>query len=155
MNLREDLSSLLAQYLPEGSGEKLDAWARQLAQMPCRNTTALVGLSTLVFYLAERGRNPKVNDIFDAMVYTSTCLSVGYSDIFAKTPIGKMIGSTLMTYGPSLTAKTMDAPGDAERDALQAEMLHTLKEILARLDSSTSSTPSNAVPARDPSDESI
>jgi hypothetical protein len=51
---------------------------------PC-NTAALVALSSLLFYAAEREYNSKVNDEFDAEVYCSTCLSVGY-DIFAKKP---------------------------------------------------------------------
>jgi hypothetical protein len=135
MSLREDLNSLLAQYLPAGSGEKLDEWARRLAQMPSRNTTALVGLSTVVFYLAERGRNPKVNDVWDALMYCSTCISVGYGDIFAKTPIGKVLGSALMTVGPAMAAKMVDGPHrHQQRDQTQEEILETLRRILAKLE---------------------
>jgi hypothetical protein len=130
MSLRQDLSSLLGQYLPEGAGGKLDVWAQRLAEMPCRNTTAVVGLSTLVFYLAERGRNPKVNDIWDSLVYCSTCISVGYGDIFAKTPLGKILGSALMTIGPAMAAKTLDGP----REQTQEEILETLRQILAKLE---------------------
>ena len=63
------------------------------------------------FYVAERGRNPKVVTFFDALTYAATNLSVGYSDIFAKTPGGKAIGSLLMTYGPALATRALDPPG--------------------------------------------
>ena len=110
-----------------------DQLGATLDKSPARNTAAVVGASTLLFYALERGRNPKVNDVFDAMVYTSTCLSVGYGDIFARTPLGKVLGSALMTVGPALAARTLDGPGVARRDATQAEVLETLKRILAKL----------------------
>jgi hypothetical protein len=84
-----------------------------------------------LFYAAERDHNPKVNDIFDALVYTSTCLSTGYGDIFAKTPAGKLLGAAMMTYGPSLTSAAYD-PGAKRRDAVQEEVLATLKQLAAR-----------------------
>ena len=99
-----------------------------LERSPCGSAAAVVGASTLLFYALERGRNPKVNDVFDAMVYTSTCLSVGYGDIFAKTPAGKLLGTALMSYGPSLTSQTPD-PQAARRDAVQEEILATLKQL--------------------------
>ena len=91
-------------------GLPLDQWAARLTENPCGKAAALVGVGSVLFYAAERGRNPKVNDIFDAMVYTSTCLSVGYGDIFAKTPLGKILGSALMTIGPSMAARLADGP---------------------------------------------
>ena len=63
------------------------------------DTAALVALSSVLFYAIERDHNPKVNDVFDAAIYCSTCLSVGYGDIFAKTPLGKLLGTALMTIG--------------------------------------------------------
>ena len=116
------------------SSVPLDQWAAKLGESPGRNAAALVGLSSLVFYAAERGRNPKVNDVFDAMVYASTCLSVGYGDIYAKTPLGKVLGSTLMTFGPALASRTLEGPATARRDAVQAEVLETLKQMLAKLE---------------------
>jgi voltage-gated potassium channel len=70
-----------------------------------------------LFYKAERGHNPKVKSFYDALVYVSTNLSVGYSDIFAKTPRGKAIGSVLMTYGPAMAAKIFDTPATAKTTA--------------------------------------
>ena len=119
----------------------LDQWAARIGDHPCTNAAALVGASSVLFYAAERGRNPKVKDIFDAMVYTSTCLSVGYGDIFAKTPLGKVLGTALMTIGPAVAAKTLDGPAADRRDAVQAEMLETLKQILTRLEKERSPAP--------------
>jgi len=134
-NWKTDLNYGLGAFglkLPESV--PLDQLAAKLTENPCGKAAALVGVGSVLFYAAERGRNPKVNDIFDAMIYTSTCLSVGYGDIFAKTPLGKVLGSALMTIGPALAAKTLDGPAAERRDALQAEVLETLKQILAKLD---------------------
>jgi hypothetical protein len=133
MNLRDKLVAL-GSSIPGGEELELDRWAEKLGEAPCRNAAAVVGLSSLLFYLAERGRNPKVNEVWDATVYCSTCLSVGYSDIFAKTPIGKIVGSARMTIGPALAARTMDGPGDRRREAVQEEVLETLRRILAKLE---------------------
>ncbi len=62
--------------------------------------------------------------MWDAMVYCSTCLSVGYGDIFAKTPMGKVLGSALMTIGPAVAAGTLDGK-KREVDGTQEEILQT------------------------------
>src|SRR3954465_1314222 len=122
MSLRNELSAM-GLNIPDDLGTEIDRWAAALADSPCRNTVTLVGLSTVLFYLFEKNRNPKVNDVWDAMVYTSTCLSVGYGDIFAKTPLGKILGSALMTIGPALSGKALDGPGEKRRDQMQAQTL--------------------------------
>ena len=135
MTWKNDLNYGLAAFglkLPDSA--PLDQWAAQLTEKPCAKAATLVGVSTLLFYAAEKGRNPKVNDVFDAIIYASTCLSVGYGDIFAKTPLGKVLGSTLMTFGPALAARSLDGPALARRDEVQAEVLETLKRILATMD---------------------
>ena len=122
----------LPERLPTGEiGAALD-------RAPLGSAAAVVGASTVLFYALERGRNPKVNDVFDALVYTSTCLSVGYGDIFAKTPMGKVLGSTLMTVGPALAARALDGPATERRDAVQGEVLETLKRILEKLNEAQS-----------------
>ena len=80
------------------------------AKDPMGSVLATVLGGAWMFYKAERGHNPKVKSYYDALVYVSTNLSVGYSDIFAKTPRGKAIGSALMTYGPAMAAKIFDPP---------------------------------------------
>jgi hypothetical protein len=129
--LRGDLE-LFGIHLPQKLA--LDDWAAKLTGNPCSNSAALVLLSALAFYKAEKGHNPKVKDIYDALVYTSTCISVGYGDIFAHTSVGKVIGSTLMTIGPALAARTLDGPAAHPTDDVHAEILATLKQILAKLD---------------------
>lgn len=122
-------------------GLDIDRWAARLGDRPCENTLGLVGAATLLFYQAEKNHNPKVNDVWDALVYCSTCISVGYGDIFAHTPVGKIIGSLLMTIGPAMAAKTLDGPPPADADAVQRETLVTLKEILAELRAKPADSP--------------
>jgi voltage-gated potassium channel len=138
MNLRDQLISFGLQ-LPDGFS--IDQWAAKLGEQPCRNTAALVAASAVLFYAAEKNRNPKVNDVWDAAVYTSTCLSVGYGDIFARTPFGKIIGTTLMTLGPSLSSRALDGP--AAPDATQEQILVTLKQILEKLNANAESPQMN------------
>src|SRR3954465_273268 len=133
MSLRNELSAM-GLNIPDDLGTEIDRWAAALADSPCRNTVTLVGLSTVLFYVLEKNHNPKVNDVWDAMVYCSTCLSVGYGDIFAKTPLGKILGSALMTIGPSMAAKTLDGAGDSRRDEVQQQVLETLRQILSKLE---------------------
>jgi hypothetical protein len=135
MNLRDELVAI---GIPVPDDLPIDRWAATLSDAPCKNSLALVGLSTLLFYAAERDHNHKVNDIWDSLIYCSTCISVGYADIFPRTPIGKIIGSALMTIGPALAAKTLDGPVNGRPDEMQQQMLDTLRQILARLTPATS-----------------
>ena len=104
--------------------------------------TVLVG--AYLFYQAEKDENPKVQTFNDALVFVSTSISVGYSDIFAKTEKGKIIASTLQTFGPALAAAALDPPGGKmERapssgavasEALARENLAAQRDIAAKLD---------------------
>jgi hypothetical protein len=134
MTWKEDLNYGLAAFgiqIPESL--PIDRWASSLVGRPARNTAAVVAASSVVFFIAERDHNPKVNDIFDAMVYCSTCLSVGYGDIFARTPIGKLIGTLLMTAGPALSGQALDGERDPATERVQEQILETLGEILRQL----------------------
>jgi hypothetical protein len=138
MSWKDDLNYGLAAFgIQIPSDVPLDQWAASLGDNPARNTAAVVAASAAFFYIAERDHNPKVNDIWDACVYCSTCLSVGYGDIFARTPLGKIIGTTLMTIGPALSGAAMDGPAPKRNEELQEETLATLKAILERLPSPT------------------
>ena len=137
MTWKEQLNEGLAAFgvqMPDNL--PLDEWATKLGGSPARNTAALVALSSLLFYAAERDHNPKVSDVFDAGIYCSTCLSVGYGDIFARTPLGKLLGSFLMTIGPSLSGAALDGPATGRGDEVQTEILSTLRQILDRLPAS-------------------
>ncbi|QOV88650.1 potassium channel family protein [Humisphaera borealis] len=138
MGWKDDLNYGLAAFgikIPETM--PLDALAPKLASAPLRNSAALIAVSSAAFLAAERGHNPKVNDIYDAMIYCSTCLSVGYADIFPRTPIGKLIGTILMTAGPALAARALDGQAQDDTvgraDAIQQDILKTLQSILDRL----------------------
>ena len=109
----------------------------------------VLGGATL-FYWAEKGNNPKCESFWDALVFITTCLSVGYDDVFARTDSGKAIASFVMTFGPALSgaafdAPTADSPASAPsaplpaRDpeataAASAESIALQKAILSRLD---------------------
>jgi hypothetical protein len=139
VSIRDDLNYGLAAFgiqIPERFN--LEERAAKLTENPCQSTVAMVTGAAVLFYMAERGHNPKVRDIYDALVYCTTNISVGYCDIFAMTPMGKLIGSTLMTLGPSMAAKTLDGP--KKPDEVQQQMLATLKEIAAKLEREPSHT---------------
>ena len=127
--LRSDLE-LFGIKLPEKFS--LEDCALSLRNDPAQSTLVITGLAALLFYLIERGKNPKVNDICDSLVYCTTCLSVGYGDIFAKTPLGKLIGSALMTIGPALSGAALDGSRAKTPDREQ-EILDTLRQILDHL----------------------
>ena len=126
-----------------GSGKPPKEWLpranaflrEKQAKEPMTATLAVVLLGALAFYRAERGHNPKVTSIYDALVYVSTNISVGYSDILAKTEAAKTIGSALMTYGPALAARTFDPPKqDQERGAETRENHLLLTQISDKLE---------------------
>jgi hypothetical protein len=133
MALKDDLIAL---GMKLSTGDSIDQWMSRLTESPGRNTAVAVAVGAMLFYAAEKNRNPKVNDVFDAAIYTSTCLSVGYGDIFAKTPLGKIIGTTLMTIGPALSGAALDGPAKVRHDEsklTQEQILSTLQQILAKL----------------------
>ena len=112
----------------------IDERAAEMVAQPAESTLRVLTTSSLIFYAAEVAHNPKVNSVLDAFIYCSTCLSVGYGDIFAMTPIGKMVGTYLMTIGPALSGATLDGPkGEKVDDAVEKEILGTLQEILKRM----------------------
>ncbi len=139
MSWRNDLNYGLAAFgvqIPDHL--PIDDLAVKLNGSPLRNSASLVATSAALFLAAERGHNPKVRDIYDALIYCSTCLSVGYADIFPRTPIGKLIGTFLMTLGPSLAAKGLDGRAADDRSdqsaRTQEEILITLRQILGKME---------------------
>lgn len=113
-----------------------DAARATVTRDPLDSALATITGATLLFYLAERGVNPRVKSPADALVFITTCLSVGYSDILARTAAGKAIASAVMTVGPSLTTQLFAPPRPAApaRDAGLAEVADLQRQILARLD---------------------
>jgi hypothetical protein len=128
--LRSDLE-LFGINLPERFD--LEEWAASLRNKPAQNIATFAAIAAVIFYYAERGKNPNVNDFYDALIYCTTNLSVGYSDIFAKTPLGKIVGSALMTLGPAMASRVLDGPREIGRGETQKDILSTLQQILAEL----------------------
>ena len=111
---------------------------------PMGSTVTTVIVASWLFYRAERGHNPKVQSYYDALVYVSTNLSVGYSDIFARTPAGKAIGTALMTFGPAMSASVLEEPAAAnaakKSDADTKAVVERLDRILAVLEQRATAT---------------
>jgi hypothetical protein len=102
---------------------------------PIGATATTVLVASWLFYRAERGHNPKVQSLYDALVYVSTSLSVGYSDIVPKTPAGKTIGTAVMTFGPAMAAGLLDEPDKAKKaEADTRAVVDRLDRILAALE---------------------
>jgi voltage-gated potassium channel len=136
-----------------GGMSTYEAWKRELrsavTQDPFDVTMVTVFGGAFLFYVAEKDHNPKVRSYFDALVFISTCLSVGYADVFARTPAGKAIAAAVMTVGPALSgaifeeAKAPTGPaGDGAESAprvppeaieLQRVMVEKLDAILGEL----------------------
>jgi hypothetical protein len=132
------LGQLAAGLLGKAGGElgwgTMKSGVREaLTRDPLDSLAATILGGSYLFYVAEKGKNPKVTSFWDALVFITTCLSVGYDDVFARTDAGKAIASFVMTFGPTLSARALDAPA-AEEEAAAAEALAVQKAILARLD---------------------
>src|SRR3972149_4090623 len=63
----------------------------RLTAYPMESTLGFLLSASAAFYLAERNVNPKVKTFVDALYYISTCLSVGYADVFAQTQTGRAV----------------------------------------------------------------
>jgi voltage-gated potassium channel len=144
------LALLLAGTTRTGPGQAMTRLHEKMRDYQAREPANAIVLTVLgaaaAFYVAERGRNAKVASFSDALTYAATNLSVGYSDIFAKTPAGKAIGALLMTYGPALATRALDPPGapapfsgvpvahpGAVSDAAVDRIVASLEAILAQL----------------------
>lgn len=103
-----------------------------IAKDPIDAVAVTVLGGSYLFYLAEKGHNPKVDSYFDALVFVSTSLSVGYADMFARTKAGQAIAAALMTFGPALSGAVLEEPSKVP--ALNDEQLAIQRKILDKLD---------------------
>jgi len=127
------LGAMVSKALTDtGGGDLIAAWNRTrdtireaAREDPANTAFATVICASYLFFLAERGTNPKVKTFGDALVFISTNMSVGYSDIFARTESGKYIASAVMTVGPAMVAQLF-APTAAEQraDAARTDARH-------------------------------
>lgn len=106
---RSDVSARLTGLLADKAAleQQILAWA---AGNPLAAAGELLGVASLAFYVVEKGANPKINSLVDAVYYITTCASVGYADVFAVTQPGRAIAALVMTVGPALAARIFDRP---------------------------------------------
>lgn len=142
------LGGIVSKALAGGAADDLlGAWNRTRDALrdaaredPVDTAFATIFCGSYLFFLAERRTNPKVKTFGDAMVFISTCMSVGYSDIFARTEAGKYIASTVMTVGPSMVAQLFaptakeQAAGDLRAEARHEEMMVALGALTKALE---------------------
>jgi len=102
---------------------------------PLAALAATVAAASTVFYLAERGKNPKVRSPHDALVLITTSLSVGCTDIFPRTKIGKLVTSFVMSVGPGLSSRAFEPEARATKSegALRA-LVSSQQELGAKLE---------------------
>ncbi len=101
---------------------------------PLEAMALLVGSGAGLLYLAEAGRNEKIETYWDALHYVATSLSVGYANIFPETAFGKALGALLMMVGPALSSRALNPPSPAPTGAPESELLaEKLDAILAEL----------------------
>jgi hypothetical protein len=151
--VRDDAAALTLAAALASSGGPLGDYAslkkglrEAVAADPFDAAVVTVLGGAFLFYVAEKGRNPKVETYWDALVFISTCMSVGYADVFARTPAGKAIASAVMTVGPAISGAVLEEPkapggartgggggGAAEAIAVQRVIVEKLEAILAEL----------------------
>jgi len=137
---------------PGASGGALgySTWKQGFRELVQRDPLDTLLVSVLggayLFWLAEKDHNPRCRTFWDAAVFVSTCLSVGYDNKFAYTESGKALATFLMTFGPSVAASAFAPPatsrqnsvdgngGDPSAGVAAAESVALQKAILARLD---------------------
>ena len=124
-------------------GRSLQSWEARgkeaLNRNPLQSLVGLVLAGSAVYWLAEREKNEKARSFWEALEYVSTCASVGYSNIFPATAVGRIVASALFVLGPSLAAKALDHPsngghpGGAAIPPGQQAILTRLDEIIHEL----------------------
>jgi hypothetical protein len=129
------LAALAASSAAGGSyGSLKEGLKAAIRTDPFDATVVTVLGGAFLFYVAEKGKNPKVETYWDALVFISTCLSVGYADIFARTPAGQAIASAVMTLGPAMSGAILDPPSDGEKKEAPPELVRVETLIVEKLD---------------------
>ncbi len=101
----------------------------QLTHHPPESLMGFTFSAATAFYLVEGETNPQINSLVDALYYISTCLTVGYADVFPVTPQGRFIATIVMTFGPALTNNALDPPGREKPSTARSQ-----QAIIERLD---------------------
>jgi voltage-gated potassium channel len=132
--------ALSAQDLSSAWRAAKDGLRETVARDPIDALVVTSLASAWLFYIAERDDNPQVRTFWDALVFVTTSLSVGYANVHAMTAAGKAIASALNTIGPAMTARALEAPR-AEREAraqadqsAQREVIDAQRDLSARIE---------------------
>jgi voltage-gated potassium channel len=131
----------------EAAVAALQGWKDRLLDYavdnPLESLIALVTGGAWVLYLAEKEVNEGIETYDDALYYVSTCLSVGYANIFPRTQVGKFVAAVVMILGPSLTSWVIEGrlvkrqapntqPALPEPDPVVEKLEAILKELRAQ-----------------------
>jgi len=115
-----------------GWNQTKDRLREAIAKDPLDALAITVAGGALLFWIAERDQNPRCRRFEDALVFISTCLNVGYAQVFAVTPAGKAIATAVMTVGPAMAAAALNPPRRQEEEASR-EIASKLDAILQEL----------------------
>jgi hypothetical protein len=106
-----------------------------IAKDPLDALAVTVAGGALLFWIAERDVNPRCRRFEDALVFISTCLNVGYAQVFAVTPAGKAIATAVMTIGPAMAAAALSPPrAEQPLNPPRCEEEKASREIADKLD---------------------
>lgn len=83
----------------------------QVTHHPPESLVGFTLSASMAFYLTERDTNPQIKTFVDAFYYISTCLTVGYADVYPMTQRGRLIAAVVMIIGPALANNALDPPG--------------------------------------------
>lgn len=128
------LAPLFMAYLAFDQGEyaELKSRVRELAKRDPLDALLVTVLGGgLAFYALEREHNPGIEGPMDAILYIATSLSVGYDNLFPRTPLGHALATAVHSLGPALTNAAFEPPAAA---APEEQLLAVNQAILARLD---------------------
>ncbi len=120
-------------------GQLKERFRRAATKDPLDTLLATVLGGGALFHLLERGKNPRCNTYWDAVLYVATSLSVGYDDVFPKTAAGNALAALVQSVGPALAANALsppaaDAAATADHNAaVQRQILTQLEEIATLL----------------------
>ena len=140
------LAALAAMALLSGDedlsyGALKDKLRTEMVRDPIDTTLGAVMGASVLFYLAERDVNPRIDSLAAAMEFVSTSMSVGYSNIFPETQAGRIIAAAIMAAGPSMTASFLEppgvghlqrTPGEATNDVIAEKLDAILQELRAQ-----------------------
>jgi hypothetical protein len=145
MDARKALLLWLGTQILGDDLDSLKATVREkLVGDPIGNVLTTVLLGGVLFYEAEKGHNPNVKSMEDALLFVATSLTSPSSDVSPRTERGKLITTALRTAGPAMAFNMLNAPpakapaalppppsaNDAE---LQRRLLDKLDAILTEL----------------------